>query len=464
MQFKFTKFATVLIASGIISLPTVVHANDSAELEELRSLVQELDQKIRVLDRKGELAEVEVQKEKAKAPVVKANSGGFSIGSADGAHVLKLRGLVQFDNRSYFGDNNPSIKNDNLFRRIRPRIQGTFFNIFDLDLNAEFAKDSATIQDATIDARFQPWFQVKVGKFKAPLSLERQQSGSWIRFAERSYVADSLAPNRDVGIEIHGGILDKKVSYELGVFNGTGDGGTGSQGGDTNTDKEFAARVFAEPFKGSDSVLAGLGVGLAGTWGDESGESASAKYRTPGAQTFFSYNAATLSDGKKTRWSPQAYYYYGPFGVIAEYARSSTDVIRGARKANLDNDAWQVAASWVLTGEDNSFGAINPKSNYEPNKSGWGAWEIAARYHQLEVDKDAFTGTNATRFAGSQNLATGVNVTKKAQTWTLGLNWYLNKNVKIATSYDHTSFDSAIAGIKDRENEKALFTRLQIAY
>ncbi len=42
MQFKFTKFAATLIASGIISLPLVAHANDSSELEELRALVQQL--------------------------------------------------------------------------------------------------------------------------------------------------------------------------------------------------------------------------------------------------------------------------------------------------------------------------------------------------------------------------------------------------------------------------------------
>ncbi|NOU25398.1 MAG: hypothetical protein HOO90_07670, partial [Methylotenera sp.] len=54
MQFKFTKFATVLIASGIISLPITASANDSTELEELRGLVQELSQQVKILARKGE--------------------------------------------------------------------------------------------------------------------------------------------------------------------------------------------------------------------------------------------------------------------------------------------------------------------------------------------------------------------------------------------------------------------------
>lgn len=466
MQFKYTKFASALLATGLLSLPFTASANDSTELEQLRALVQELDQKVKVLARKGEINEETAAADKKKQPVIKANSGGFGIESADGAHKFKLRGVLQADNRSYFGDDNPSLKNDNVLRRVRPRFQGTLYNIFDFDINTDFAPNTVTIQDAYINARFQPRFQVQAGKFKSPFSLERLQSGNWIRFAERSYVADSIAPNRDVGIQVHGDLLDKKLNYKVGIFNGIGDGGSGAQGGDTNTGKEFAARVFAEPFKGSDSALAGLGVGLAGTWGDDSGDAVTDRYRTPGLQTFFQYNAATLSNGDKTRWSPQAYYYYGPFGVLAEYARSSTDVKRGTRSARLDNDAWQIAASWVITGEDNNFAGITPKSNYTPNKDGWGAFEVAARYHQLEVDKDAFTGTGAQRFAGTANTTTnfGQNITEKASTWTLGLNWYLNKNVKIATSYDHTSFDSAIAGIKDREDEQALFTRFQVAY
>ncbi|MES1987984.1 MAG: hypothetical protein V4440_08140, partial [Pseudomonadota bacterium] len=57
MQFKYTKFAAILIASGIISLPITASANDSTELEELRNLVQELSQQVKVLARKGEVAE-----------------------------------------------------------------------------------------------------------------------------------------------------------------------------------------------------------------------------------------------------------------------------------------------------------------------------------------------------------------------------------------------------------------------
>ena len=53
MQFKYTKFASALLATGLLSLPYHAQANDSSELEELRGLVQELSQQVKVLARKG---------------------------------------------------------------------------------------------------------------------------------------------------------------------------------------------------------------------------------------------------------------------------------------------------------------------------------------------------------------------------------------------------------------------------
>ena len=50
MQHK--KIVSALILAGFVSSP--VYANDSTELEDLRALVQQLDQKVKVLERKSE--------------------------------------------------------------------------------------------------------------------------------------------------------------------------------------------------------------------------------------------------------------------------------------------------------------------------------------------------------------------------------------------------------------------------
>lgn len=47
--------------------------------------------------------------------------------------------------------------------------------------------------------------------------------------------------------------------------------------------------------------------------------------------------------------------------------------------------------------------------------------------------------------------------------WTIGFNWYLNKNLKFATDFEETFFQGGqING--DRENENVLLSRLQVAF
>ncbi len=459
-----TVVAAALLSTGALTFSNAALANDSSELEALRALVQELDQKIRVIDRKNEVAAEAAAAEKKAAPKVVASDKGFGIESADGQFKFKLSGLLQADHRLAIDDDDLQSNDGYLLRRVRPTFQGTLFGKYDFRFTPDFAPAAANVQDAFINARFQPWFAVQAGKFKVPVSLERLQSGSDIRFTERSYVSNALLPNRDIGVQIHGNVLDDKLSYAFGSFNGVADGGSSSSNNDNNVDREWAARVFVTPFKGDDSLLSGLGFGIAGTTSDYSGSTLLGhQYKTPGQVNFFTYNAAVNGDGRQNRISPQFNYYAGPFGLIGEYARVSHDVARGARSDKLSHDAWQLATTYVLTGEDNSFRSISPKQNFEWGKDGWGAFEIGLRYSQITIDDKAFEGAGAVRYAGAAG-ANGLNTTEKAQSWAASLNWYLNKNLKLQSTYEHTNFDSAIAGIQDREDEKVLFTRFQIAY
>jgi phosphate-selective porin OprO/OprP len=489
MQLKLTKFATVLIASGIISFPTPASANDSNELEELRGLVQELSQQVKVLARKSEVVEEDATAAKKSTPVVKASENGFGFESADGKNAIKFRGLLQIDNRNYSDVNGVGADGKNIsgfdFRRIRPTIEGTVFGNYDFRFTPEFgeaktanATSTSGIVDAYIDARFQPWFKVRAGKFKPFVGLERLQSGSDLKFIERSYVSNNILPNRDLGAAIHGDVLDGKLNYSAGIYNGVVDGGDNSTSQDTNVDKDYAFRVFATPFKDDVGLLSGLGFGLAATHGNFKGTSAASglpAYKTAGQESsFFAYTSSSVfANGSRDRITPQAYYYYGPIGVIAEYARSSQDVSNGTTTANLDNNAWQIAASYLITGEDASFKGVKPKQVFDTDKGGWGAWELVARYQENSIDNSAFstasTGTGV-RFADPRNNA------RSAKSWAAGVNWYLNQNVKIAVNYENTSFDGggnttstgaatgSFTNIADRPNEKTLFTRLQLSY
>ncbi len=451
-------FSRLLIATALTAaLPA--HANDSAEIEKLRAQIEELDQKLRVLGRKQEIASEEAAARQKSTPVLAASDKGFGLKSADNQFEYKLRGLVQLDYRDFGGSAFPNATDGFTARRIRPTFEGTLFGKYGFRFTPEFGENKSAVVDAYLDLKFDPAFQVRLGKFKPFVGLERLQSGADIKFIERSYVSNNLLPNRDLGVSLYGDLLGKKLSYAVGVFNGVTDGGENTTSQDVNSSKEVTARLFATPFVGTDSVLQGLGFGIAATTGDSnlsSPASGSAVgvpgYKTPGqANNFFSYASRVASNGKRQRWAPQAHFYHGPFGLIAEYAEVSQGLINSAsERTTAKNSAWQLAASWLVTGEDASFRGVKPFSPFRQGEDGgWGAFELVARYQENRIDD------------GLPTSFRGANYALQAKSAAVGLNWYLNESSKFAVNYERTRLDGGtLAG----KTEDFLVARYQLAF
>lgn len=414
----------------------------------------DLDQRLRILERRLELQQEEQVTKAKEAAVVTVNDKGASLKSANGDYEVKIRGLIQGDGR-FFLDGVPAGNNDTfLLRTARPTIEGSLGKWVGYRFTPEFAGDSASIVDAYVDLRLDPAYTLRVGKFTSPVGLERLQSSSALSDVERALPSE-LAPNRDIGIQLQGEIAEGRVSYAIGVFNGTVDGRDAVT---TNPDNEFeyAGRLFFEPFKNDATAWSGLGFGIGASIGDKqgSGNNFLPRYRTPGQVQFFNYRTAAFADGQHSRISPQGYYYRNAFGLLAEYIVSRQEVSIGATREELSHKAWQATASYVLTGEDAGYrGVVKPSKPFNPGKEGWGAFELVGRYGVLEVDEAAFP-----LFADPAVSA------REASSWTLGLNWYLNSNLKLVANYLHTAFEGGAAGGADREDEKAIFTRLQVAF
>src|SRR5690349_10050440 len=447
-------------------------ATDTAAL--LQRL-EEAEQRIKVLERKLEIQDEATTAAAASAPVVRAQPTRWALQSADGANSVRLRGVLQIDGRHFEGDSSPATSNTWLLRSVRPIVEGTFNNIYDFRFTPDFAQGKTVIQDAYVTARFKPWGAVTVGKFKQQVGLERLEGDADTRFPERGFPT-SLVPNRDLGVQIGGDIAGGVFTYSVAYTNGVTDGGSsdGNATPDTENDAkgDVNARVFFQPFLNSDNfALRGLGFGVGGTYVDSTGSGTNTllpSYRTPGQATFFSYRAntattgnnATFADGERLRYSPQFYYYYGSYGLLGEYAVVSQEVTRanGAvlRSDKLDNKAWQLQFSWLLTGEDETYRSPTPGTNFQPGKPGYGAWELVARIHQLAIDSDAFTG-------GANSFANPATAARKATAAGLGLNWYLTQNVKWFFGYEQTRFDGG-AATGDRPDEKAYLTRVGLQF
>ena len=377
---------------------------------------------------------------------ISAGGGGFLLTSPDGDFVLKLRGYVQTDARFFLQDQ-PSAIDTFTLRRVRPIFEGTVYKLFDFRIMPDFGGGTTVLQDAYMDAKFASVFKLRFGKAKAPFGLERLQSATDIEFIERS-LATNLVPNRDLGVQIYGSFAAEKVGYQVAVMNGVVDGGSADT--DTGQSKDLIARIFLTPVNG-------FGFGVAYSTGSQLGSAASANlpsYKTSGQQTFFKYRSSalpettTLANGTRYRYSPQFYIYRGPLGFLGEYVFSSQEVRTSLLADKIGNSAWNLYATFVLTGEPAAYKAFAPKNAFDPGNGKFGAFEATFRYSRLDVDNDAFP-----IFADPASAAS------LAKNWTAGINWYLNQNVKFVFNYDHTSFEGG-----NLKTEKLFLTRFQLAF
>jgi phosphate-selective porin OprO/OprP len=234
--------------------------------------------------------------------------------------------------------------------------------------------------------------------------------------------------------------------------------------------------LFIQPFKQTSlKPLQNLGFGVGGSWGDSSitntlglpastgGSSSSAGYFTDGQQQFFAYTNGVVAAHTHWRLSPQGYYYYGPLSLMGEYAISDQEVQKGTRSADLHNTAWEISGGWVLTGEDATFNGVTPKHPFDPHNGQWGALQVVGRYADLDIDNAAFP-----YFANPAASAS------EARAWSVGLNWYLNRSIRVNASYSHTAFSgggnatgSAAAsspGSVTDHSEEVFFTRVQLSF
>jgi phosphate-selective porin OprO/OprP len=488
-----------------------------------------LDQKVKLIERKMEVEKEVADTAKKSQPKFDAGPEGFSLTSASGEHQLRLRGFVQADGNFFIDDSSKAVAgvsansygNLNVpvsggsglepdrftIRRARLQFAGTLWKYNDFLIAPDFGGGQARLFDAWLDMHYLPYLSLTAGKMKGPVGLERLQRATDLLFIERGYPTE-LAPNRTIGMMFHGEFaapgrehkyggpvnFNDLLTYQIGVFNSTQDN-QAVQNSDTATfdNKEFEGRLFGHPFQlASIKWLEGLGMGVAGTYGNpqkaalpslvSDGQNPIVTYSGIGAQTVGTSASAfsgAVANGNSYRVYPQAYWYWGQYGLFGEYVLSSSTLNNTVattangrtsttvRAITQNNHAWQIAASYMLTGEDNAFQGIKPRKAFDPFNGSWGALQLAARYMELDVDPDTFAnyGTSA---APRYLFSDPRNSIQHATTWGVAANWFLNTNVKLSANYEQTYYkngaQNAAFQTVDRPTEKAFFTRVQFNY
>jgi phosphate-selective porin OprO/OprP len=447
----------VLPALALLALASTLSPLEAFGQEE--PTLEDIDARLRLLERKTEIPDEEAASKARRSSSAAAGDKGFSLESADGSYELKLRALVQGDARFFVDDSVPRFNDTFILRRLRPTFEGSLGKLIGFRLTPEFAGASATIVDAYLDLKFHPAAVVRVGKQKGPVGLERLQSGGSLTFIERAFPTE-LAPNRDIGVTLQGELASSTVTYAVGVYNGVADG-RDARATDVDDRKEVAARLFFEPFRNDPGFLRGLGFGMAGSTGRKQGttvgtEGVLPQYRSPGQNTFFQYVTGVAANGTHQRLTAHGYLYRHSLGLLGEYIESQQELQLGTVESEFTHTAWQLTGSYVLTGEDASYrGVVKPNRPFEIGGAGWGALELALRVSELDVDDEAFPV-----------FASPLTHASKATAYGIGVNWYLTANAKIVATYTHTEFEGGgiTVGVPDRENERAVFARLQVSY
>jgi phosphate-selective porin OprO/OprP len=323
------------------------------------------------------------------------------------------RGFLQVDGATFSNDSSNTFEDEVVIRRARLTFGRNIGNRWDLKGSAEVSGSDVEIKDLYTRYSGLSFASLKIGNHQPPFSLEKMTSSRFTTFLERSLVVDALVPERSVGLSLRSS--RKNSSLTGGVYSKGWE-----QDGLSTSGTALAARLTRTFEKSGEEKLH---IGLSGAHRDFGSDSPQSRTRPETGATDV-YMADTgeiegVSDGSLI--GVETAYMNGPVSIQAEYIYAILK--RDSGLSDLSFDGWYVYASWFLTGErrpfDNRrgiFGRVIPDSRFSFSQGGRGAWELAARISQVDLNDEDLSGG-------------------KERNISLGLSWYAQQYIKIMANY-----------------------------
>jgi phosphate-selective porin OprO and OprP len=381
------------------------------------------------------------------------NGSHFFIASKDKAFELEFGGRLHLDYRAYSDERKAADESERatppnsfLLRRARFEVEGTLFKneenpskdlYFQFKVQADFADaESTLLRDGYLNIHVRDEVQVMAGQFKAPFSQEELQSSKYINFVERSSL-NNLAPSRSPGVMVYGQVPKSIFQYAFSLQNDRGELGLNEAG----TGPDAFGRVRIKPW--SSGVLQKLAFGGAVGKGRRDHETLIIGRTSSRSVVFFS---RVPLNGDLLRRNLEGAWYYKSLGIETEYDDARAERLElganGADLPDLRSKGYLFQGLYVLTGENKSDGGICPKRPLQDG--GPGAWELGFRYERFEVD-DGDVAMNV------------------SQTYTFGVNWWLNKFLRYQSNFVLERFRKPPAGFAD-DSVIAYLTRIQVIF
>ncbi len=409
------------------------------------------DELLETLAQKGVISMEEYEKLKVqrKATPGVTTEDSFRISSGDGSWSIQPGVLQQVDMAAY-EDDVADLSSGTEMRRSRLSLGGSLLKDWQYRVEYEFATGSAALTDAYITYNAKKPLVVTVGQFKPPFGMEALSQDKSATFMERAlpfYLVSPLivrAPGAMLGTSWSNG------SAAAGVF---GEPIGNTQAGDEGYGA--AARATWAPYLAGTQLLhLGVGAQYRVPTQDNSTNATGPRFETvrfrakPESNILSQRFVDTGELADVDDFTIAGVEIAGQWGVLslqAEYQQ--VQLTRGIGLDDLDFTSSYAQIAYTLTGEvrpyrveKGVFEGIKPANNF--GKGGWGAFELAARYSEIDLNDGSITG-------GRERNATAA------------LSWYLNPLLRVSANY--VKVLDVDGGAFDGEDPSIWQARLQLA-
>ena len=362
---------------------------------------------------------------------------------------------IQADAAAFFGapdfcakeidgkHNNSHIGNGMSLRRTRFAVKAQLDKNWYAEFDTDWTSGTPEIKDALLAFTGLEGWEFKAGNFKENFSIQRNNTSRHLMFMERAMVTE-LAPSRHLGFNAR--YANKWFWGSLGVFGPELKGAeeqTAMEDGNKdygyNEGLSYTGKVVFRPLH--KSTTSSLHIGAA------------VSYREPKLTNTDGYNIGRFSTRNSTGINRKKYLDTDDVaGLDHELAwtvelaghwnqlRYETAFI--ARGMYLDQkvnplptqwaEGWYAQVGYLLFGGSQNYDADGAKYTRTTSERNWGNLELAFRYDYCDFN----TGKLFSRNIKESGILGG-----SSEGYTVGLNYYQNKNVKIMLNWQYTNND-----------------------
>ena len=299
-------------------------------------------------------------------------------------------------------------------RRARLGVHGSLSPFLYLKCEYDFGGGDAEAKDVYLELRGVPQVPtIRFGHQHEPLN-RLSGSSKYTLFLERA-LPGALASGRNTGIRLLASPFQRRVTFSAGGYRDSDGRGAGNEG----EGYDLAARATGlVRYRDDGRRLIHLGV----FYGRQEREAAGVRFRQRAETHYGPYlvDTGVLAADRVDLLGGEWAVVQGPLSLQAEYLRANVD-LKGQDASALNG--YFVAATWSPTGghrrysrSSGAFSGFQPRHSFQPQAGYWGGWVLLARYSHLDLDDGVVAGG-------------------RLSDWTLGINWYLESNVRVMWNY-----------------------------